>query len=343
MARQPKPYYRKVQKRWVCTIDGNRITLGPHKKQALEKFYELMLDRRTVKSELCTLYELTQAYLDWAQDNRAQTTYDKHKHYLASFIGSVGHAMKPGGLKPHHLTNWTNKDSWNSTSRNDAITIVQRMLNWSVDQGYLAVSPIARIKKPKAKRREIVYTPQQWEQIKSHARGPFVPFLDFLWSTGCRPKEARTMEARHVHDDLVIFPPDESKGETDSRVIFMTAETKATVSNLVASHATGPLFLNVHGRPWTKDSIKNRLSRISEQVGFRVIAYGARHSYATNALIRSVDTVSLSHLMGHKDTRMINNYAHLSQNVEHLRQQARNANGSKSTELLTEEAKGSKN
>jgi site-specific recombinase XerD len=69
------------------------------------------------------------------------------------------------------------------------------------------------------------------------------------------------------------------------------------------------------------------LNRISEKVGFRVIAYGARHSYATNALIRSVDTVSLSHLMGHRDTRMVSNYAHLAQNIEFLRKQAQNAAG----------------
>ncbi len=328
MPREPKPYYRKAQQRWVCTINGNRITLGEDKQQAFAKYHELMLDGRAVKSELCTLYDLSQAYLDWVVDNRATTTYGKQKHYLESFIGSVGKSMKPGSLKPYHLTKWTNKDTWNSTSRNDAITIVQRMINWAIDQGYLAVSPIPRMKKPKAKRREIVYTPDQWVQIKKYALGPLIPFLDFLWATGCRPKEARIMEARHVHEDLVIFPPDESKGETDSRVIFMTPEAVAIVAPLVKERPTGRLFLNARGNAWTKDAVKCRLTRISERVGFRVIAYGARHSYATNALIRSVDTVSLSHLMGHKDTRMINNYAHLAQNVDFLRQQARNASGS---------------
>lgn len=325
MPRQPKPYYRKTQKRWVCTIDGHRVTLGESKRQAFEKYHRLMLDRQSVRAELCTLYELSQSYLDWVEDNRKPLTYDKHKHYLESFIASVGRLMKPGSLRPHHVTKWINKDSWGSTSRNDAITIVKRMLNWSVDQGYLSANPIPRVKKPKAKRREVVYTPEQWKLIRSHAIGPLIPLLDFLWLTGCRPKEARTLEARHVHDDLVIFPPDESKGETDSRVLFLTPKSLAIILPLVKKRPTGPLFLNSRGNPWTKDSIKCRLSRISEKVGFRVIAYGARHSYATNALIRSVDTVSLSHLMGHKDTRMINNYAHLAQNVEFLRQQAKNA------------------
>lgn len=319
------PYYRQAQNRWVCTIDGNRVTLGENKEEAFDKYHALMLDKRSVRAELTTIYALTQSYLDWVECNRKDVTYKKQKHYLESFIGSIGMSMKASTLKPHHLTKWTNKDTWSSTSRNDAITIVQTMFNWSVDQGYLSATPIPRIRKPKAKRREIVYTPDQWKRIKSHAIGPLIPFLDFIWGTGCRPKEARTLQAKHVHGDLIIFPPDESKGETDSRVIFLTPEMEAIIKPLLDERPTGPLFLNSQGNPWTKDSIKCRLTRITRKVGFRVIAYGARHSYATNALIRSVDTVSLSHLMGHKDTRMINNYAHLAQNVGFLRKQARNA------------------
>jgi integrase len=327
MPRKPKPYFRKQTQTWYFSTGGKQFSLGKDRDDAFQKFYEMMADPADLAVSTDTLYELSQVYLDWVQANRKEVTYDKHKHYLASFIGSVGKRLKPIGLKPFHLTKWTNKDSWNSSSRHDAISIVGRMLNWAVREGHLASNPIQGIKKPRMRRREIVYTPDQWKQIKARATGPLIDLIDFLWSTGCRPKEARTVEARHVHDDLVIFPPDESKGETDSRVIFMAPEAKAIVDRMTKLRPTGPLFLNSRGNPWTKDAIVCRLSRISEKVGFRVIAYGARHSYATNALIKSVDTVSLSHLMGHKDTRMINNYAHLAQNVEFLRQQARAASG----------------
>lgn len=152
-------------------------------------------------------------------------------------------------------------------------------------------------------------------------------FLNFLWLTGCRPKEARIVTANYVHDDLVIFPPDVSKGETDARVIYLIPEAKELLLKQIQQNPTGTLFRNSLGLAWTKDAIKCRLNRISRKVGFRVIAYGARHSFATNALIRAVDTVSLSHLMGHKSTRMINNYAHLAHNLDFLKLQARNAAG----------------
>ncbi len=326
MPREAKPYYRKAQKRWVCTIDGQRITLGADKDEAMAKFHRLMLDRTAVTASVATVYGLSQLYLTWVQENRAQGTYENILKYLHDFIDSVGRTIKVADLRRSQVTDWSERYP-TTTSQNDAIAIVVRMFNWAVEKEHLAVNPIGGIKKPRRKRREIVYTPKQWKQIQKHATGPLVPFLDFLWLTGCRPLEARTVEARHVHDDMIIFPPDESKGETDSRVIFMTADVKKIIRPLVKQHPDGVLFRNSHDNPWKKDAIKDRLTRISEKVGFRVIAYGARHSYATNALIRSVDSVSLSHLMGHKDTRMVNNYAHLAQNVKFLKKQAKAAVG----------------
>jgi hypothetical protein len=68
-----------------------------------------MLDGRAVKSELCTLYDLSQAYLDWVVDNRATATYGKQKHDLESFIGSVGKSMKPGSFKPYTAADLSNR------------------------------------------------------------------------------------------------------------------------------------------------------------------------------------------------------------------------------------------
>ncbi len=322
MSREPKPYFRKATQRWVCTIDGKRITLGPDKKAAHEKFHELMLNRNAVASEMSTLYDLSQAYLDWCEQNRKKGTYQNHKRYLRGFIDSVGRRLKIGALKTHHITKWLDSFECTTTSKNDAASIVQRMLNWAVEQQYIAFSPVAKIAKPRRRRREVVYTPAQWKAVQEAASGSLTDLLNFLWLTGCRPREARILTANHIHDDLVIFPPDESKGETDARVIYLIPEAKTLLTTLSSQYPEGPIFRNSRGLPWTKDSIKCRLTRISQTVGFRVIAYGARHSFATNALIRAVDTVSLSHLMGHKSTRMINNYAHLAHNIDFLKKQA---------------------
>ena len=327
MARKPKPYLRKQIKSWYCSINGKQISLGKDKEAAFQKFHELMANKNSLNGAFSTLYELSQSFLDWSEKNRKPKTYDNHLRFLKSFVGSVGKRMKIMQLRQHHITKWMEKQpGWGDTTRNDAIATVQRMINWAIEEGYLNASPIPKVKKPRRRRREVHYTQEQFDQIIAVSQGPLVDLLNFLWWTGCRPKEARTIEARHVHEDMIIFPADESKGEVQARIIILIPEAKEIIERRLKEVSEGHLFLNTRGNPWTKDSIKCRLNRVTKKVGFRVIAYGIRHSYATNGLLRSIDPVSLSHLMGHKDTRMISQvYSHISGNVDHLRKQATKA------------------
>ncbi|MCG8651685.1 MAG: integrase [Pirellulales bacterium] len=296
MPRQPKPFFRKQTKSWYCSITGRQISLGKDRETAFEKFHQLMANRDQLSGELTTLYEISQSYLDWCQTNRKPGTYSLHLRYLKSFIGVVGKRMRPSQLKKHHVTKWHEGLGVVSTTQNDAVGVVQRMLNWAVEQDYLDRNPIIGMKKPKRKRRDVFYSAEQWKQIKAHALPPLDDFLDFLYTTGCRPIEARTLEAKHLVNDLVIFPADESKCEIEPRVIYLVPTAQELVSELAGQNPTGPLFRNGQGNPWTKDSIKCRLTGISEKVGFRVIAYGARHSWATEALTSGgVDPISVAH------------------------------------------------
>lgn len=321
MARQPKPFFRKQTKSWYFSTNGKQHPLGKDREEAFRKFHELMADQTKVSTENFTLYELSQSYLDWVEANRSPATYYRNFRYLKSFIETVGKRLKPTNLKPPTVKKWaTSQPTWNSTSQSDAIGVVQRMLNWAVEEEILESNLIRGLKKPTRKRRDVVYTPDQWAEIRKHATGPFVDFIDFLWSTGCRPKEARCIEARHIHGDMVIFPGDESKGELP-RVLYLIPETKAILDRNMRPE--GPMFLNSQGSPWRKNAIKDRCRRISKKVGYRVIAYGARHSFATNALINEVDPISVSHLMGHKSPKMVAEvYSHLATNPAFLKKQA---------------------
>lgn len=329
MARPAKPYLRKQTRSWYCSIAGRQISLGKDREAAFAKFHALMADQEQAKGELTTLYDLSQVYLDWCQANRKPATYQLHRHYLKLFVESVGKRLRPAQLKVHHVGKWHEGLGIGSTAQNGAVGVVQRMLNWAVEQEYLSRNPVKGMKKPRANRRDVFYTAEQWEQVRTHAKGPLVELLDFLALTGCRPLEARSVEARHLHEDLVIFPADESKGQLEPRVIYLVPEAEAILAPLAEKRPEGPLFRNAHGRPWTKDAIKCRLNRISEKVGFRVIAYGARHSWATQALSEGgVDPISVAHLMGHRDTTMVSRvYSHLAKNPDYLRQQAKRAIG----------------
>ena len=92
------------------------------------------------------------------------------RRFLKSFVGHVGKRLKIVQLRQHHLTKWLEeKPTWGDTAGNDAISIVQQMLNWAIEEGYLDASAIPKVKKSRRRRREVHYTQAQYDLIILHA------------------------------------------------------------------------------------------------------------------------------------------------------------------------------
>jgi integrase len=214
----------------------------------------------------------------------------------------------------------------------------------------------------------------------------FADLLIVSYETGCRPQESLRVEARHVELDHArwVFPPQEAKGKSMPRVVYLSHHAVEICKQLVKKWHTGPLFRNAKENSWNKDSVGcafdrlqikmgkailketgevlddiavtdfartlkpqklvrgimvpkseadllcearcKLLQRRARQVGPRCSLYALRHSWATNALQRGVDALTVAVLMGHKDpSTLARTYQHLSHNPEHLLAQARKA------------------
>ena len=199
--RQPKPFFCKYTQTWYVTLGGKQINLGPDEDEAFRKYHELMASRGRVQVTYDSVPRLLDAYLTWLQENRSEGTYNKCLHYLNLFAAHLGAGFKIARLEPIHVIRWVESNSsWSSSTGNDAVSIVQRAFNWAVKRGHIVHSPVAVVEdKPKKTRRETVYTPSEWDELRGLVHDQeFGDLLDFMWSTGCRPKEARTMCAPHM-------------------------------------------------------------------------------------------------------------------------------------------------
>jgi integrase/recombinase XerC len=190
--------------------------------------------------------------------------------------------------------------------------------------GYLASTPLKGIKKPPAKRRETYMTPEDFGQLLALlTRGdPFRDLFLFVWQVGCRPQEARHIEARHVEleNERIVFPAEESKGKRVKRIIYMQGEALEIIQRLVVAHPEGKLFRNRRGLPWSKFAVCNRFYRLSQKTGKRMFCYAARHGFATRKLIQGKGALTISQLMGHADGSMLARvYGHLDKNVDFLK------------------------
>ncbi len=327
--RHPKPFFRKFTQSWYVTFNGRQHPLGKDEDAAWQKYHELMASRRKLRGPDLTVSTLCEAYLDWLKTHRSSGTYDKAVHYLSLFVKHIGAGCRVSALDGSKVSDWIDQyPHWSPSAGHDAVSIVQRACNWGVKKGHIDQSPVANVPdKPAKTRREVVYSPVDWSKLRSHvADQEFGDLLDFMWDTGCRPLEARTIEARHVdlQNDLIVFPPSEAKGRKNERVIFLTPVSRAICERLVKQWPDGPIMRNTKGTPWTKDSINCRFQRLQKKLGKRACAYGIRHSYATEGLKQGMDSLTLAQLMGHQDSSMVaRTYSHLARNPRYLREQAK--------------------
>ncbi|WDQ16488.1 tyrosine-type recombinase/integrase [Rhodopirellula sp. P2] len=307
--RQPHPFYRKS-------------------KQAWKRYHQVMAENEPIK-DTTTAETIFERYLDWVQENRKPGTYAKFRHLLSRLAKFIGKRTKVAKLSGVDLSHWVESEStWNCTTRHNGIGAVSRCFNWAVGMGLLSSNPVSRVpEKPTPKRREVVYSHQDWKELRALVKdNAFGDLLDFMWETGCRPLEARTMESRHINlqSGVVVFPPSEAKGAKRERVIYLTEKAIEICRDRVDKFPEGPVMRNRRRRLWTKDAINCRFRRLRKKLGRKANAYAIRHSYANNGLIDGMDSLTLSQLMGHADiSTLAKNYAHLASNPQYLREQAR--------------------
>ncbi len=303
-----KPFFRKQTRSYYCQIDGKQIALGRDRSAAETKCRQLLDNRAALKAAVTSVRELAARYLEWCHRHRSESTYYSAQFYLRSFVRTLPARMKVEEARPAHVMNWVDSvDTWNSSSKHDAVTIVQRAFSWAVGERLIESHCLQRIEgKPPRLRRETYYPPEVWRRVLGAVTdNNFRDLIAFLYETGCRPLEARVLEARHVDltNRLIVFPTEESKGKRFQRMIVLNQAAVEICQRAVAKNPLGPIFRNRLGNPWTRDAMSCRFKRLREKTGVGdLCAYGIRHTYATNGLMNGVDSVTLATLMGHKSS-----------------------------------------
>jgi len=270
MLRFPKPFYRRSRGLWYVQLDGQQINLGPDRKSAYAQ-YRVLMDGRLEGVPDERVVPVLDAFLEWAQQNTAPATYAWYQRHIQAFVLSIPSKLRVSQLAPNHLTQlFAEHPRWGSTTRNSVCRAVQRAMNWAEGERMIRHSPLAKMKKPPCKAREVAITQGEFDHLFDLAKGDnFKDLLIAAWETGARPKELTRVEARHV--DLVhgrwVFPISESKGKKRPRVVYLSERVLLITRKLILRHPQGPLFRNEKGEPWNQHSLACCFSRIKIALG----------------------------------------------------------------------------
>jgi integrase len=147
--------------------------------------------------------------------------------------------------------------------------------------------------------------------------------LTVLRESGHRPSEvwsltAETLDWEHC---LILL----KKHKTYRKVkrplpkVFNSA-AMAVLHKQREKYGTGLLFRTSKGTAFTRATIAKQLAVVSERVGFWVIAYGQRHSAATNMLEAGIPETMVAAILGHCSTQMVNkHYSHVGSRADAMR------------------------
>jgi len=355
MARIASPWFWEERQGWYVNKDGRRHFLGEHPADApapkkikgkwnapasiVQAFHATMAaarlepKKKVAATTGLTVVVLYDKFLSWCRNNREPLTHRGYHDFIQGFITHLGEkALLPAAeLRPHHILEWLEAHpQWGPTRRRNAIIHVQRPYNWAFKLGYIETNPIRHIEKPRASRRENPVTPEDFAAILSKVKDqPFRDLLTFSWETGCRPQEARHIEARHVKLDArrIEIPPAEAKGRKRWRIIRLNDRAIEIVKRLATRE--GKLFVNTDGTPWKAQAIVCRFQRLKKKLGKAWAAYDFRHGFAEKMLESGADHLSVAELMGHSNGQMIATvYQHLNKADAHLEAALKKASGS---------------
>ena len=335
MARFRKPFFRATRGLWYVWHGRKQINLGSDKDAAFTAFYEL---KANPEPKLVTAAEAAKLvavviddFLDFVEKHRSPHTYRWYKDRLQLFLNTISVDLTVDQLKPFHVQKWIDGyPDLSSGSKRNYCRSIQRAMNWAEEQGYVMRSPLAHFRKPSAGRKEQVVTPAEYQKLLEGADENFKDLLTATWETGCRPQESLRVEARHadLEGGRWFFPASESKGKKKPRVVYLTPKALEITRRLTEKHPTGPLFRNADGAPWTTDAVNCRFQRIKKREGVKYSLYALRHSFATHALMKGLDSITVATLLGHADpSTLARTYQHLSQNPIFLHEQLQRAIG----------------
>ncbi len=318
------PWYRASHRAWFVCFQGKQIRLHADKEEAWRKWHRLEAGLDQPPAQGPMLSALIDAYLADAEQRLKPVSMEARRKVLGRLATDKGD-IPAERFDADALLEWLRTTAWGQSTRWLAASIVRTMMLWAVRRKMLEANPVEgiKVKSPVSRGSETVISPEVHAQILAVAPAGTREILTALWETGCRPGEACKVEARHFDAAAGCWRLDEHKTDKSGRqrIVYLSPVMIDLCRRLAAEHPSGPLFRNSNGEPFSRAYLANWLHRVRKRLGLgKVILYGYRHSFATNALANGVPDAAVAELLGHAGTAMLHkHYSHLGARADALR------------------------
>lgn len=340
------PWYRAAKDRWFVWHDGRQVNLRvageANRADAIRAWHRLMggdLPAKPVRSAkpgakpehqpspgkqaATTVRELADLFLADARTRLKDRTVGQYAADLDLLTAKLG--SKPAAsVGPADLSRWLAGMTCGPTTKGIRLRSASACFGWAERMDMIAANPVRKVARPKERSRgaESVIAPEDHARLLAKASPTFRLVLRVLHGTGCRPGEASRITAENFDPDTGVIRLEEHKSDHHGRprLIFVPPDLSAELRELAGRFGSGPLLRTAAGNPWTGRSITRAMQKLKAAAGVRAMAYGYRHGFATDALVRGLPDAQVAALLGHSSTAMLHkHYSHLTAQTHALR------------------------
>jgi integrase len=335
MPRPHKIWKRKGTNWYYITINGDQKRLSTDKGEAERMMHELLSKEEPeekVPVARVPLKQLINLFLHHAKQTKEEGTFVVQTIYLQSFLDHVGKNRKVSDLKTHMGEAWlAAHPEWNQSTRCTAVSIVKACLNWGVNQDYILLNPLRKLKRGDFLRRERILTPDERQRIRDTLPENARDFVFTLEQSGMRPfSEVARITAAMVNfkDGIITFEKHKNSKKGKRRVVYLTPVLLDLLRRLALNYPEGFLFRTRTGRHWTRETMRHWSRKLEKRLKIpRLSPYAWRHTAITDALARGISASVCADLYGTSVRTIERYYQHLDQHKDLLREAARKAVG----------------
>ena len=248
---------------------------------------------------------------------------------LSLFCAAVGH-LRVEDAKAYHLVDFIeSQPGWRSVStRRQKANEIRAAFAWAVNQERIERNPFARVRYAEAERRPDL-PDEALEVVARMGTKHFERAVRFLRLTGCRLSELCRAQWEDFDLERGVWTIHRHK----SRRFTGKAKTVALITEAVdllrlirELPESGPtVFLNTHGRPWTRITLGQNFRRLKRRLKLDTKAslHGIRHRFGSAAITAGAPLKLVAAQLGHATTAVTERYyCDLSGAIEAVRKAA---------------------
>lgn len=269
-------------------------------EQVLQDFY-LDCEGRNLSANTLRYYrDAMKPFLAFVEAQGAKTIEDLTTPMLRAYVAHCLSEVNPGGAHAR-------------------LRPVRRLMNWCVQEDYLEIDPMRKVKLPKVPEPDVaVIRPAEVRKllatVQSTSRNPLRDraMIEVMFSTGLRASEVVGIELRHLSPGAIAVI--HGKGRKN-REVPVDREVMKTVRLYIARERPDSyleeLFLIDAETPLSVDALKQMVRRMSDAAGLgrRYSPHAFRRGFTVEWLKRGGDTFSAQQMLGHTTQAMTARYA----------------------------------